>query len=36
VLDGNNYLHLQLDEVAKFVGDMLGKSIDEVGAGWGL
>ncbi|MBL4705252.1 MAG: hypothetical protein JKY54_12075 [Flavobacteriales bacterium] len=36
VLDGSNYFHLKLDEVAAFMGEMMGMSADQIGAGWGM
>lgn len=36
VLDGSNYFHLQLDEVAAFMAEMMGMTVEQIGAGWGL
>jgi len=36
VLDGSNYFHLKLDEVAEFMGEMMGMTADQIGAGWGF
>lgn len=36
VLDGSNYFHLKLDELAEFMSEMMGMSVDEIGAGWGM
>lgn len=35
-LDGSNYFHLKLDEVAKFMAEMMGMTVDQIGAGWGM
>lgn len=36
VLDGSNYFHLKLDEVAAFMAEMMGMTVDEVGSSWGM
>ncbi|MBL1278922.1 MAG: hypothetical protein COA33_001520 [Fluviicola sp.] len=36
VLDGSNYFHLKLDEVASFMSEMMGITVDQIGASWGM
>lgn len=35
-LDGSNYFHLKLDELAEMMAEMMGMSVDQIGAGWGM
>lgn len=36
VFDNSGSFHLKLDEVAKVMSDMMGQSVDEIGASWGM
>lgn len=36
VFNSSEYFHLELDEVAKVMAELMGMTIDEIGAGWGM
>jgi len=36
VLDEANYFHLNLEEVAAFMANLMGVSVDVIGSGWGI
>jgi hypothetical protein len=36
VFDNSGNFHLKLDEVAKVMSEMMGSSVEEIGAGWGM